>query len=140
MSRFIEKRKQPRIRLNKFKIRYKSDMDQNEPYISDVVNISAMGICFLCNSDIKKNTVINILFPFESAKVLLKAQVLRVEGREVGAKFIDDSESMEFFIETFNAEYNSISKVAGSEAAVIGRPVYTNLQRKIDDKMMFDIS
>lgn len=138
MSQFLEKRKQLRIKLDKFKIKYRSNLDQGEPFESNVVNISTNGICFLCNSNIKKHEKIDILFPFQTAKIVLKAEILRIEGREVGAKFIDNSENLDSFVDTFNAEYNSISKVGDSKTTT-EQQQYTNLQKKLDDKSMFDI-
>ncbi len=75
-----------------------------------MVNISASGICILRNAFLEKGDEINIRFPFKSKNILLTAKIIRVEGKEVGIKFLDDDEIIENFIIVFNKEYPQLGK------------------------------
>jgi hypothetical protein len=85
--------------------------DDETVYRVETINISSGGICFLRNSLITEGEIIIIKFPFKSRKVILSAKILRVEGREVGASFIDKDIQINRFVKAFNEEYLIIKKL-----------------------------
>lgn len=103
----FERRDFERIRTDKFTVEYRVISDDHT-VLADVINVSGGGICFLRNVPIKKGDVIQVLFPFKTKKVVLKAQVMRLEGREVGLKFIDEEKKVDEFVEIFNREYKIV--------------------------------
>ncbi len=79
-------------------------------YKAELVNLSAGGICFLRNSIINKGDLLVVRFPFMSRKILLTGHVLRVDGREVGIKFLNTEEEVAQFVDLFNKEYPNFSR------------------------------
>ena len=103
----MEKRNHERVRTEKFTVKYKfSENDYDS--IATVLNVSGGGICLLRNAPINKNDIIDILFPFKEKKIILKAQVVRIEGREVGLKFVSSEDDVAVFVNSFNREYRII--------------------------------
>ena len=144
MHTITEKRKYPRLKLENFKIKYRISKENASPFIADVLNISSKGICFIRNVEIKRDLNIDILFPFRTKKVIIKARILRVEGREVGAKFVDNEENMEKFLNTFNMEYKEIRpsnfKIVNTKKEKFSNNNnYSESRRKFDNKTMLDL-
>lgn len=141
----LENRKFERIRVENFKIKYRiSDVEMNAPSVS-VINVSAGGVCFLRDSVLMKNDKVEVLFPFKSNKIILKAKVIRVEGREVAVKFIENDSKIDDFVDLFNNEYKLIRlENAEKEAAEENlfshknKLQYSSLKDKLDDDKMFD--
>ncbi len=100
----MERRKQNRIKTEKFDIEYRFVADDFMTPVS-VLNVSETGICFLRQSPIYKNDQIELMFPFKDGKIFLRAKVARVDGREVGIMFTDTPEKIEKFCLSFNREY-----------------------------------
>jgi hypothetical protein len=96
-----------RLKTNTFSIEYKI-ADTNGVFSARVINISAGGICFLRESILEKGDILQIKFPFKSKKIILTAEVIRIEGREVAVKFLDDERQIEKFVENFNLEFLGI--------------------------------
>ncbi|HOH37101.1 MAG TPA: PilZ domain-containing protein [Spirochaetota bacterium] len=103
----MERRKQNRIKTDKFDIEYRFVADDFMTPVS-VLNVSETGICFLRQSPINKNDQIELMFPFKDGKIFLRAKVARVDGREVGIMFTDTPEKIEKFCLSFNREYRLV--------------------------------
>lgn len=103
----MERRKQNRIKTEKFDIEYRFVADDFMTPVS-VLNVSETGICFLRQSPISKNDQIELMFPFKDGKIFLRAKVARVDGREVGIMFTDTTEKIEKFCLSFNKEYRLV--------------------------------
>ena len=103
----MERRKQNRIKTEKFDIEYRFVADDFMTPVS-VLNVSENGICFLRQSPINKNDQIELMFPFKDGKIFLRAKVARVDGREVGIMFTDTTEKIEKFCLSFNREYRLV--------------------------------
>jgi hypothetical protein len=103
----MERRKQNRIKTEKFDIEYRFVADDFMTPVS-VLNVSETGICFLRQSPISKNDQIELMFPFKDGKIFLRAKVARVDGREVGIMFTDSPEKIEKFCLSFNREYRLV--------------------------------
>ena len=98
-----DKRYYKRLRTNTFPIQYKIN-NSNGVYNAEVINISAGGICFLRTSILEKGDIIQLKFEFSAKKIILTGEVIRVEGREVAIKFIDNERQIDRFVEYFNSE------------------------------------
>jgi hypothetical protein len=96
-----------RLKTNSFSIDYKI-ADTTGVFSAKVINLSAGGICFLRASILEKGDILQIKFPFKSKKIILTAEVIRIEGREVAVKFLDDEHQIEKFVENFNLEFLGI--------------------------------
>lgn len=99
-----DKRYFDRLKTNSFSIDYKI-INTNGINKADVINISAGGICFLRTSILEKGDIIQIKFPFHSRKVILTGEIIRIEGREVAVKFLDEERQIDRFVENFNIEF-----------------------------------
>ena len=110
----FEKRNDPRVKTEKFTIKYRFPSEEVLTQAA-VLDVSASGICFLRNAPLNKKDVIEIMFPFKSKNVILKAQVMRVEGREVGIQFIDTPTKIDDFVNLFNKEYKIIRELSIEE-------------------------
>ncbi|MDA3901372.1 MAG: PilZ domain-containing protein [Spirochaetes bacterium] len=108
MSRAFDKRDSDRLDTEAFYVQYKLTNDENV-FSVEVMNVSPGGICFLRDSVLYRKDEIKILFPFKSRKMLLKGEVVRVEGREVAVQFKDKQERIDLFVKIFNEEYREIS-------------------------------
>ena len=71
----MERRKQNRIKTDKFDIEYRFVADDFMTPVS-VLNVSETGICFLRQSPINKNDQIELMFPFKDGKIFLRAKKL----------------------------------------------------------------
>lgn len=136
MAQTLEKRKYNRIKTEHLIIQYQHE-NEDTIYDAEVINLSAGGICFLSKSVIHKDDMIKILFPFKTKKVILKSTILRVEGRETAAKFIEDQEKIDTMIRLFNKEYKIIKEEREAQEKE-KNDLYANKDKYIDDKM-FDI-
>jgi hypothetical protein len=128
MRKSIDKRNTGRIKMPNIFIEYKVK-GSDTPFKVEIVNISSGGLCFLRNSILTKNDVLLIKFPFKNAKVILEAQVLRLDGREVGVKFLNPEDEIGRFVEAFNYEYPSLSR----EAKGKGQPLLFTKSRDDED-------
>jgi hypothetical protein len=99
-----DKRFFDRLKTNGFSIDYKI-INGGSVYHADVINVSAGGICFLRTSILEKGDMLQIKLPFHSKKVILTGEIIRIEGREVAVKFLDDEHQIDKFVESFNTEY-----------------------------------
>ncbi len=99
-----DKRYFDRLKINNFSIEYKI-INSNGINKADVINISAGGMCFLRTSILEKGDIIQIKFPFHYKKVILTGEIIRIEGREVAVKFIDEERQIDKFVENFNIEF-----------------------------------
>ncbi|MBN2401564.1 MAG: PilZ domain-containing protein [Spirochaetes bacterium] len=99
-----DKRYFDRLKTNSFSIDYKI-INTNGINKADVINISAGGICFLRTSILEKGDIIQIKFPFHARKVILTGEIIRIEGREVAVKFLDEERQIDRFVENFNIEF-----------------------------------
>lgn len=104
MKKTPDKRNFKRLKTNSFHIEYKI-INGTGVYKADVINVSAGGICFLRASILEKGNILQIKFPFRSKKVILTAEIIRIEGREVAVKFLDEEHQIERFVENFNIEF-----------------------------------
>jgi hypothetical protein len=105
MSFPSDRRSSERIKTENLAVEFRFATD-TLPFTSDVINISSGGICFLRNAPIKKEDILYITFPFKAKKIVLKAQVMRIEGREAGLKFLNDPEVSEDMIAIFHREHS----------------------------------
>ncbi len=96
-----------RLKTHNFSIEYKI-AETTGVFNAKVINISAGGICFLRTSILEKGDIIQIKFPFKAKKIILTAEVKRIEGREVAVKFLDEEHQIEKFVENFNIEFLGI--------------------------------
>lgn len=99
-----DKRYFDRMKTNSFSIEYKI-INSNGVYKADVINVSAGGMCFLRASILERNDVIQIKFPFHARKIILTGEIIRIEGREVAVKFLDDERQIDKFVDNFNIEF-----------------------------------
>ena len=106
MSR-MERRRKIRVKTEKFSIEYRFLSDDFMTTAS-VINASESGICFLRQSPINKNDQIEVMIPFKSGNIFLKARVARVDGREVGIMFTDNPDKINNFYLGFDREYRII--------------------------------
>lgn len=107
----IDRRENDRVKLSHFYVQYKmsGQINADAPVFSvEVLNLSFGGICFLRDSVLYKDDEIIILFPFKSRKMTIKAKVIRIEGKEVAASFIDNEDKIEMMTSIFNKEYKVI--------------------------------
>ncbi len=111
MRKSIDKRNTGRIRTPHILVEYKLK-GTDALFKVELVNVSSGGMCFLRNSVVAKNDILVIRFPFKSSKVILEAQVLRIDGREVGVKFTSPEEEIGRFVDSFNYEYASLASQA----------------------------
>lgn len=141
----LEKRKFDRLKIDNFKLKYRlENVDMTPPNV-DVLNISAGGVCFLRDSVMYKGDTVEVLFPFKSRNIILKATVIRVEGREVAVKFIDQDIKIDEFVDLFNSEYKIIreetAKKNVEKESLFSGPTqltYSSLKEKLNDDKMFD--
>ena len=105
MSFPSDRRSSERIKTDKLTVEIRFATDTLS-FTSDVINISRGGICLLRNVPIKKDDILHITFQFKTKVFVLKAQAMRIEGREVGLKFLDDPEVLEGLIEVFHREHS----------------------------------
>ncbi|MCP4763913.1 MAG: PilZ domain-containing protein [archaeon] len=108
-SETIEKRNHNRLKVNELIVEYKIE-GGSTIYTAELINLSTGGICMLRSAVLDKGDIIHIKFPFESKKTVLIAKVIRVDGREVGIKFLNTEDQLEKFIEIFNKEYSLLKK------------------------------
>ena len=113
-------------------------------YKADVINISAGGVCLLRSAVLEKGDIIHLRFPFKTKKILLSARVIRVDGKEVGIKFLNTDDQIEKFIAIFNVEYPHLKKGyieerkgLFSNGDAVHSPGEEKLKEDFDD--MFDI-
>jgi hypothetical protein len=99
-----DKRYFDRLKTNSFSVEYKI-INTNGVNKADVINISAGGMCFLRTSILEKTDIIQIKFPFHTKKVILTGEIIRIEGREVAVKFLDEERQIDRFVENFNIEF-----------------------------------
>jgi hypothetical protein len=99
-----DKRYFDRLKTNNFSIEYKI-INTNGVNKADVINISAGGMCFLRTSILEKSDIIQIKLPFHAKKVILTGEIIRIEGREVAVKFLDEERQIDKFVENFNVEF-----------------------------------
>lgn len=107
MRKPIDNRHHNRTQTDKFYIDYKIE-GSNAVYNARVINVGAGGMCFLRNAIIEKGDIIQIKFPFKTKKVILTGEIVRVDSREVGVKFIDDEMQIERFVYAFNSEFREV--------------------------------
>ena len=103
----MERRKNNRVKTEKFNIEYRFVADDFMTPVS-VLNVSETGICFLRQSPINKNDLVELMIPFKDETIFLKAKVARIDGREVGIVFTDTPEKIEKFCLSFNQEYRLV--------------------------------
>jgi len=96
-------------------------------------------LLFIRDSVLARNDIIEVLFPFRSKKLILKASIIRLEGREVAAKFTESPTRIEEFVEVFNREYKNIQaqyiqeeKKRNSVIVVDERDKFLERKREID--------
>jgi hypothetical protein len=145
MDKSFEKRKYDRLKTEHFSIRYKL-IDTEQEYIVNVLNISPQGICFIRNSIVQKNDIVLFLFPFKAKKMIIKGKIVRIEGREVAAEFLEKDEKIDDFVRLFNEEYRSIVEKNKMLKKERENPFskkynynYSEPQRLEDDEKMFDV-
>ncbi|MBN2039271.1 MAG: PilZ domain-containing protein [Spirochaetes bacterium] len=123
-----DKRHYNRLKTNSYQIQYKIN-DNNTVFNAEVINISAGGICFLRTSIIEKGDILQIKFDFTSKKIVLKGEVSRIEGREVGVRFIDKDYQIERFVEYFNDEFS-----ASKSKTIISKTTETAAENNTDNE------
>ncbi len=109
MGNKFERRNNDRMHTEAFYIQYKLVNDENT-FTVELMNVGSGGLCFLRDSVLYKNDEILVLFPFRTRKIILKGEVVRLEGREVAVQFKEKQEKIDLFIKLFNEEYRSISE------------------------------
>lgn len=105
----LDKRNHKRLKTQDLIVKYKVE-GETTVYKAELINISAGGVCFLRSAYLELGNIIHLKFPFKSRKILLTAKVIRVDGREVGIKFLNPDEQIDKFIKTFNEEYPQLKK------------------------------
>ncbi len=145
MGRSIDKRNFYRIKVEKFKVKYRIINSDSKGVDVDVVNISAGGICFLRDTSVYKGEEVEVLFPFKTKKIILRAEILRIEGREVGIRFITNKDKVEEFLDVFNTEYKLIKDYTDNKMKTSSiypensSSEYSEKEKAKDDKDMFKI-
>ncbi|MFH0977281.1 MAG: PilZ domain-containing protein [Spirochaetota bacterium] len=130
-----DKRFFDRLKTNSFSIDYKI-INGGSVYHADVINISAGGMCFLRTSILEKGDMLQIKLPFHSKKIILTGEIIRIEGREVAVKFLDDEHQIEKFVESFNVEFLG---VRAKSKMITKHPVDdSNLKTESDNNNFFD--
>ena len=129
-----ERRDSERIKTNNFTVECQFSTD-SYPISANVINISDGGICLLRNVPIQKNDIIQVVFPFRTRKLILRAQVMRVEGREVGLKFMEDDEILADLTALFHRE----QKMHASETDMKEEEEKINLSRREDIEDILDL-
>jgi hypothetical protein len=105
----IDRRGTDRMNTEAFYIQYRLANDENT-FTVELLNVGSGGLCFLRDSPLYKKDEVLVLFPFRSRKIIMRGEVVRVEGREVAVNFKDKSEKIDLFVNLFNEEYRSISE------------------------------
>lgn len=109
MGKSIENRKHTRLRVKDFFVEYR--LKGTDPAgEAEVIDLSTGGLCLLRSTPMTKGDMIQIRFPFQTRKLVLNAQVVRVDGREVGVQFHITPEEMEKLTNAFNQEYRAQKK------------------------------
>jgi hypothetical protein len=128
-----DKRTFNRIKISNMPLEYKI-ADCDGVFKAEVINLSAGGVCFLRTSILAEGDIIQLKFKFEASRIILKGEVIRIEGREAGVKFIDDEMAIEKFVECFNNEYSRLKTKPDWDVEENG----VNGDQKEDFKNMFD--
>ncbi len=84
-------RKNARVRLD-LKAYYKCKGVNEEEVHCKIINISALGACFLTKSILYKGDILEISFQLGQDLIFSKARVVRVSGKEIGIKFLELSD------------------------------------------------
>ena len=100
MRKSFEKRKFTRTGSLDLKIEYKL-MSAIAKGTAEIINMSTGGLCFLRDTVIYKGEHLFITFPSVSFDDI-KAEVRRVEGREVAVQFLECEEKIEKLVEAIN--------------------------------------
>ncbi len=139
MKKSLDKRNYNRIRTRSVIVDYKIKGDDTV-YSVELVNLAAGGMCFLRNSIVNRDDILTVKFPFRSQKILLTGQVIRIEGREVAVKFLNNDDEIKKFVDIFNDEYPSLMKTAArkeDKLYVGGGP--DSAKQENDPNSIFDI-
>jgi hypothetical protein len=134
MKNTPDKRYFDRLRTNTFSIEYKI-INTSGVYKADVINISAGGMCFIRTSILEKSDIIQIKFPFHAKKVILTGEIIRIEGREVAVKFLDEERQIDKFVENFNIEFLGVKT---KSKMVIDKPGADSETDAINDNKAYD--
>jgi len=126
-TRSIDKRDYGRLKTVNLKVDYRIKGSET-PTTVEVINLSTGGLCFLRNTIINKGEFIQVRFPFKTRKVIMNAQVVRIDGREVGVKFTDSEKEIERFINAFNEEYPSIRTQESADGDRVFGETYQRLK------------
>jgi hypothetical protein len=132
-----DKRYFVRLKTNTFSVEYKIT-DTTGVYTARVINISAGGICFLRTSILEKGDILQIKCPFKSKKIILTAEVIRIEGREVAVKFLDDERQIEKFVESFNLEFLGLKAKNDKMFTLLSEREIRTENEKANYKSMFN--
>ncbi len=125
-----DKRYFDRLRTNSFFIEYKI-INTTGVYKADVINISAGGMCFLRTSILEKNDILQIKLPFHAKKIILTGEIIRIEGREVAVKFLDEERQIDKFVENFNIEFLGVKT---KNKMIIDKPESNHEENVKNDK------
>ena len=109
MNQFREKREFIRLKTKNLKVEYSRQGDRIKDRV-EVIDICYGGLCFLNKSILSEGEKLSIVFPFESEQIELNAEVRRIDGREVGVKFLEAEWNLDNFLNIFNEEYPMMEK------------------------------
>lgn len=104
IDRAMERRNFDRLKTTALFVEYKTN-ESDVVFKVEIINLSAGGVCFLRNSTINQNDVIQIKFPFRSRRIIMTGKVLRIDGKEVAVQFLNPEDEIERFVKIFNKEY-----------------------------------
>ncbi len=109
MANTIDRRGTERMDTEAFFIQYKLANDDNI-FTVELLNVGSGGLCFLRDSVLYRKDEVLVLFPFRTRKIIMKGEVVRLEGREAAVEFREKQEKIDLFVRLFNEEYRSISE------------------------------
>lgn len=109
MGNSIERRGTGRMDTEAFYVQYKLTNDDNI-FTVELLNVGSGGLCFLRDSVLYRKDEVQVLFPFKTRKIIMKGEVVRLEGRETAVEFRERPEKIDLFVNLFNEEYKIISE------------------------------
>ena len=127
-----EKRKYPRVKNFRLFVETKGK-DENNFYTVEIVNLAAGGLCFLRKFVVNMNDLLTFRFSFKSGPIALNGSVMRIYGREVGVKFLDDENELKSFVDNYNTEVAGLMIDHPHDTTKLVIPGYTYDPKKEDD-------
>jgi len=99
----VNNRKYPRIKTDRLSIQT-FFRDGGAPLQVEILNLSAGGLCLVSNGVLRTGDALTFRFPFRSGEVSLQGRIVRVSGREAGARFMNPESEIREFVGLFNTD------------------------------------